>query len=316
MLSNQIGLAPRLFSSYSKRLVAIDYHYFTSNDLIYPDLEVSYESLQAQIKIISRNCRLGSPVETLEDLFAGKLTSEKQSLIITIDDADSSLIDALISFDSFNMPLILFAPVGLCLPESHLDGLRSRCLHMYKYLNLSEIPEPYSCLANAEEYFDFIINSSLTDLDIFHRLIRDIHRERSVILERSLLTIEQLKDVIAAKKCIVSSHTMSHSILSELPSEWMKWEITRASEVIGQIGGDIRLFAYPYGYKKSYNQNVKDTLVNAGVKYAFTTTSSLTKKNSDPLSIGRAPMLNYKEKSFVLGTVSGAFRIWDKLLLR
>mgnify|MGYP000123716979 FL=1 len=96
----------------------------------------------------------------------------------------------------------------------------------------------------------------------------------------------------------------------------MKWEITRASEIIGQIGGDIRLFAYPYGYKKSYNQNVKDTLEKAGVKYAFTTTSSLTKQKSDPLSIGRAHMLNYKEKSFVLGTVSGAFRIWDKLLLR
>ena len=78
----------------------------------------------------------------------------------------------------------------------------------------------------------------------------------SFILERNLLTIQQLKDIIKTKKVIVSSHSMSHSILSELPSDWMKWEIERSSGIVRQIGGDIRLFAYPYGYKRSYNQKV------------------------------------------------------------
>ncbi len=316
MLSNKLGLAPRLLSSYSKRLAVIDYHYFTSKDLIYPDLEVSYESLEAQLEIISRNCRLRPPVETLEEIFSGKMKSEEQSLIITIDDADKTLLEALTFFNEFKIPLVLFAPVGLCLSENESDGLRSRCLHMYKYLSLFDFPDPYSQLVNADKYFDFIINSSFKDLDKLYKIIRSIERESSVILERKLLTIQQLKDIIESQNIIVASHTMSHSVLSELPTDWMKWEISRSSEIISQIGGDIRLFAYPYGYKKSYNQNVKNTLENAGVKYAFTTTSSLTKQNSDHLSIGRASMLNYKERSFVLGTVSGAFRIWDRLLLR
>ena len=316
MLSNKLGLAPRALSSFSKRLVVIDYHYFTSKDLIYPDLEVSYESLEAQLEIISRNCRLRPPVETLEDLFSGRMKSEEQSLVITIDDADKSLLDALNFFHEFKIPFVLFAPVGLCLSENELDGVRSRCLSMYKYLSLPDLPEPYSLLTNADKYFDFIINSSFIDLEKFYKLIRPIQRERSIILERNLLTIQQLKDIIETNKIIISSHTMSHSILSELPSDWMKWEISRSLEIIRQIGGDTRLFAYPYGYKKSYDKNVKNTLENAGVKYAFMTTSSLTKQNSDHLAIGRASMLNYKESSFVLGTVSGAFRIWDKLLLR
>ncbi|WP_269623458.1 polysaccharide deacetylase family protein [Prochlorococcus marinus] len=316
MICNKIGLAPRLLSDYSKRLVAIDYHYFTNKDVEYDGLEVNYKNLINQLEIINRNCKLRSPIDSLNDLFNGKLQSNKQNLIVTIDDADISILNALPIFEEYNIPLILFAPVGLCLPQNDSDGLRSRCLHMYKYVNKTDINLHYPNLISSKEYFDYIVNSNFRDLDRFYSLIKSIRSEKTIILERKLMSLEQLKKIIDNNNFIVASHTMSHSVLSELPAEWMEWEISRASSIIQQLGGDTRFFAYPYGYKSSYNKDVKDVLKKYGVKYAFTTTSSLSKKESDPLSIGRASMLDFNEKSFVLGTVSGAFRLWDKLLMR
>ena len=44
--------------------------------------------------------------------------------------------------------------------------------------------------------------------------------------------------------------------------------------------------------------------------------SKIIEKNSDLLSLGRAPMLNFHNKDYVFGSAYGAFHYWDKILQR
>ena len=109
---------------------------------------------------------------------------------------------------------------------------------------------------------------------------------------------------------------MSHNTLAELPDNWLKWEIKKSTEYIKDLKGKYNLFAYPFGHKQSYNLKVKKLLHKEGIKYAFSTSSKRIEKNSDLLSLGRAPMLNFHNKDYVFGSAYGAFHYWDKILQR
>ena len=64
------------------------------------------------------------------------------------------------------------------------------------------------------------------------------------------------------------------------------------------------------------NVKVQKILHEEGIKYAFSTSSTIIKKNSNYLSLGRAPMLNFANKAYVCGSALGAFDYWDKILNR
>ena len=87
-------------------------------------------------------------------------------------------------------------------------------------------------------------------------------------------------------------------------------------EYIKDLKGKYDLFAYPFGHNQSYSLKVKKLLHDEGIKYAFTTSSKIIEKNSDLLALGRAPMLNFDNKDYVLGSAYGAFHYWDKILQR
>ena len=103
---------------------------------------------------------------------------------------------------------------------------------------------------------------------------------------------------------------MSHNSLAELPDNWLKWEIKKSTEYIKDLKGKYDLFAYPFGHKQSYNLNVKKILHEEGIKYAFSTSSKIIEKNSDLLSLGRAPTkLNFDNKDYVCGSAYMVFII-------
>ena len=313
------SLAYKIFLSKNKRfrnnLVALDYHYFTDNLITYPKLglEVSYSALDKQLKIFSE---FFEPLETdfaLRTFFKKKTYNSKPGILISIDDADKSIKYALKYFIKYQIPITIFIPVGLCIDKNKEDGKRSRILCRYRELfsNSERLT-----LEEKSKFFDRITNSSLQQLDEYELKLGFPRKENNITASRELLSLEEIEEISKNPLVTIASHSMSHNSLAELPDNWLKWEIKKSTEYIKDLKGKYNLFAYPFGHKQSYNLKVKKLLHKEGIKYAFSTSSKRIEKNSDLLSLGRAPMLNFHNKDYVFGSAYGAFHYWDKILQR
>ena len=305
-----------IFREQSNKIVAIDYHYFFQGKSIeYEDLEVAYDVLEKQLNIISSKCDVINALDGLNQIFNSKTyIRNKLKVIITIDDADISIKKAIQIFCKFNFPIILFVPIGLCLEKNSIDAKRSLCFLYYSELiNKLDFGEK---MDNKKEFYNKIISSSSELLDIYLNQLLNLPRNKSITGSRKLLSIDELRALSLIPNITISSHSMSHSILSELPLEWLRWEIKSSQKYIKEINGDTSLFCYPFGYKYSFSKLVQSILIENGVKYSFTTVSTVINKKSIPLALGRIGMLNYSDRGYVMGTVKGAFQLWDILLKR
>ena len=313
------SLAYKIFfskkKSFGNNLVALDYHYFVNNSITYPKLglEVSYSVLEKHLRIFSE---FFEPLETnfaLKSLSKKKSNNSKPGIIISIDDADKSISYALNYFVKYQIPITLFIPVGLCIDENNEDGKRSRILCRYRELFPSS--EKLS-LSEKSKFFNRIINSSLQELYEYELKLGSPKKENNITASRELLSIKEIEEISKNPLVTIASHSMSHNSLAELPDNWLSWEIKKSTEYIKDLKGKYDLFAYPFGHKQSYNLKVKKFLYEEGIKYAFSTSSKIIKKNSDLLSLGRAPMLNFDSKDYICGSACGAFHYWDKILQR
>lgn len=313
---NFLSLFNIFFRRKPYKIMAIDYHYFFKGKSIeHEDLEVSYDVLKNQLDIISSECDFLNAVDILNQTFKSKTHTQNKNIVITtIDDADISIKEAIPIFCKLNIPIVLFVPIGLCLEKESIDAKRSLCFLYYSELiNKSDFGEN---MDNKKEFYEKIITASNELLDLYLNQLSKSPRNYSITGSRKFLSINELKELSLIPNITISSHSMSHSILSELPLKWLRWEIQKSQQYIKEINGEPTLFCYPFGYKRSFNKLVQSLLTENGVKYAFSTISTSIDKQSNPLALGRVGMLNFSDKGYVLGTIRGAFQLWDTLLRR
>ncbi len=311
---NKLGVAPPVFKSNSNRIVAIDYHYFSRTRVNLEDLEVALSVLDKQLKIISTQCNAQETLYALNMLKKEEHNSDRPCVIISIDDADQTVSEAVPYFVKYRIPLILFVPVGLCLGIGQLDGLRSKCFSLYHESNniSKSLPE----FANKNIFFEKIMSLNYTNLKSLYYELMNLPRDISVILQRNLLSLSKIQSLNENPLITISSHSMSHCVMADLPESWMNWEIYQSNKYIKELNGNTEIFAYPYGYKKSYNELTKSLLKKNGVKYAFSTSSRVLTPSTQNYNLGRISMLNFMDKSYVMGTAGGAFEYWDRILGR
>ncbi|MDC3168115.1 polysaccharide deacetylase family protein [Prochlorococcus sp. AH-716-D22] len=299
--------------NYTKDLVALDYHFFTDSEISLPGLEVSYSVLDKQLKLLSEFFK---PLETdagLRSFFKKQVNKDKPGVLISIDDADKSIKFALKYFIKYQIPVVLFIPLGLCIDKNIKDGKRSRILCRYHELFPHHKELTFH---DKSKFFDLIINSSIEELSEYELRLGPPSKKINVTASRKLLSFKEIEVIARNPLVTIASHSMSHNSLAELPDNWLKWEIQQSRKYIKALNGNHKLFAYPFGHKKSYNKKVKKLLQDEGIQYAFSTSSKKIRGNSDLLSLGRAPMLNFDGKPYVCGSAYGAFHYWDKILQR
>ena len=301
--------------SFDNNIVALDYHYFTDNAINYPKLglEVSYSVLDKQLKIFSE---FFEPLETdfaLRTFLKKQSNNSKPGILISIDDADKSIKYALKYFIKYQIPITLFIPIGLCIDKDKKNGKISRILCRYRELFTTS---ERLTLKEKSKIFERIINSSIQQLCEYELKLGSPKKENNITASRELLSLKEIEEIAKNPLVTIASHSMSHNSMAELPDNWLKWEIKKSTEYIKDLKGKYDLFAYPFGHKQSYNLKVKKLLHEEGIKYAFSTSSKIIEKNSDLLSLGRAPMLNFDNKDYVCGSAYGAFHYWDKILQR
>ena len=313
----------KLFSSFlyktflcklkTNNVIALDYHYFTNSNIEIPGLEVSYSTLDSHLNLFST---LFDPQDTmfcLKNLGKNINQNKKQRIIISIDDADRSVIFALHYFQKYNIPVVLFVPIGMVLNDDDINGKRSKILCRYKEL----FPENKNIsLSDKEKLFNEIINAGINQLTEYEIQLGKPNIRKNITSTRNLLSIQDLEEINKNPLFTIASHSMSHNCLSELPDKWLHWEIKKSSEYIKDLGGNEKLFAYPFGHKNSYDKKVQNVLLQEGIQYSFSTSSIFINEKSNHLQLGRAPMLNFNQKSYVCGSACGAFHYWDKILNR
>ena len=89
------------------------------------------------------------------------------------------------------------------------------------------------------------------------------------------------------------AHTVSHPILSRLSLEEAGQEIMDSKNAIEKhIVGNVRLFAYPNGSRKDFNQAIKDFLKNNQFQCAVTTIWGTNDKETDLFELRRMNVEN------------------------
>lgn len=302
-----IGFKPNIFSPSQSIINVLNYHYFSKdlNGLVeLEDLEINIEILDQQLKFFSEEFN----VINVKDQDIKSLTSSsKPYLLLTIDDGDYSILEALKTFATYQIPAILFIPFGLCLPKDQPDAIKSRLFNIFASQNFS-----------IEEKKQFFATVSRNNIGANKNLLEKFLEiyPSNLNLKREKITMDQINELAHSNLFTISSHSMSHPVLSGLPKEWQKWEIDTAQKYVKKVGGNVNFFAYPFGYSKSFNALTKDILNEANISYAFTSRSRLRYADNAPYEIGRTGVHNISSTYYLRGLANGAFEIFDNILKR
>ena len=167
-----------------------------------------------------------------------------------------------------------------------------------------------------EDFFKKVECASMEELKLIYSELLPLRNNIDPISNRALLSIDVLKEMAKDPLITLGSHSMSHPVLSGIPEKWLDWELTTSVKYLQMVQGDNKYFAYPYGFKDSINNNVKNKLKELGVEYAFSTRSMAATSNSDSLELGRIGMLNFFNRRYLYGLAGRAFEVFDKILLR
>lgn len=304
-----------ILGNLGKKIVAIDYHLFVSDLVVGSDLEVSIKVLKKQLDVLQDMFTFLS-VNNLSCLKDGALNLRRPGVLITVDDADISLLDALPEFERRGIPIAVFAPVGLCLDRNTRDGVISRLLCAHE--ELSRARGFQAGLLEKAEFFSQLACMSISELE---QKLRSFTSELSQLainslLDRRFLGLAELSSLAAKDYVTVGSHTMSHPVLSTLPDCWLDWEISESSKYIAKINGDLSVFAYPFGFRGSFDERVETKLSQNSIEFSFTTRSRSIKETSHHLRLGRSQMCSFSDRGYVIGTASGVFKYWDTILRR
>ena len=82
--------------------------------------------------------------------------------------------------------------------------------------------------------------------DVFCRQLADA--KRSIHLDRSSMTVDELKTISAHPLVSIQSHTVNHPILTNVPDDVLKNELTESKKILESLcNSEIFAFSYPNG---------------------------------------------------------------------
>ncbi|MGA2435813.1 MAG: polysaccharide deacetylase family protein [Bryobacteraceae bacterium] len=308
-LLSKLRMAPCDWATPGRHCTVLNFHYFsTGTPSSY--LEVSAKSIAIQLEVLRSEFRVVALKDAALSLIGRQSLSAVHPVVaLSIDDGCSSFDTVLSKFERFAIPVTLFVPVGLCLPEESMDGLRSWCLRYYSGL----LGGPEVAGASGSVFFEAVMSAREDELRSQLARLRDAARWPDPICGRRLFIFGDLRRLAQHPLVTVASHSMSHQVLSALPEAWCRWEVETAARYVKDAGGDVELFAYPYGHPRAFNETTRKLLSLAGIRYAFTTMATRLSAASDPFAIGRASMFEGTSSDYIRGTAGGAFELWDTL---
>jgi peptidoglycan/xylan/chitin deacetylase (PgdA/CDA1 family) len=121
-------------------------------------------------------------------------------------------------------------------------------------------------------------------------VVRETHRP---------MTVPEVQKLRDGDLISIGAHTMSHPVLSSLPIDAQRKEISGSRNLLEDIvGHSVTSFAYPYGRESDYTQESVTAVADAGFELAFSTSSGLIGKKSEPFRLPRIYVGNWDGDAF------------------
>lgn len=128
-------------------------------------------------------------------------------------------------------------------------------------------------------------------------------------LERSSMTIDELKSIAANPLVTIQSHTVNHPILTNISEETLEKELSESKQTLQElVGYPVDVFSYPNG---NVGQREIEALKKTGYRFAFTTQAlPFDVGNLNPYLLPRMAMNVHGGKYDNLAKLTG---VWYKL---
>ncbi len=127
---------------------------------------------------------------------------------------------------------------------------------------------------------------------------------------RPIMDWQQVRELHAAGWTI-GSHSLTHPRLAGLPEEEARRELCESrAELEQQLGGAVRLLAYPYGTAHTVSIRDQRLAAQAGYRAAFMDMTAPITRGSDPLSLPRSKVLGTDSFPVVRASLRGEMDLW------
>lgn len=147
-----------------------------------------------------------------------------------------------------------------------------------------------------------------TELEFYKDLAKI---KADTLMERSAMTVDELKQFAKSSLVTIQSHTVNHPILTNLSDETLNKELTESKQILeGLAGYSIDVFSYPNG---NVGQREIDALKDAGYRYAFTTKAdAFNVEDYNPYLLPRMAMNTHGGKYDNLAKLTGIWYRFQK----
>lgn len=224
-------------------------------------------------------------LQELEELLEKKRLPEERVAYISFDDGWRSNLDLLPICEKYNASITVFVATGPLTAGNYWWEYAVKKLGRPKMLELKKLPE--------KEFY-----ARLSEI------------KKGLEIERSSMTVEELKQFAKHPFITIQSHTVNHPVLTTSTDKTLKMEVTESKKYLEDLlGKTIDVFSFPNG---NVGQREIDVLKEAGYRYAFTTqANSFSVEDYNPYLLPRNAMNNRGGKYDNLAKLTG---IWYRLM--
>lgn len=217
-------------------------------------------------------------------------TETTKLVFLCFDDGWKGNLDLMESINKFRIPVTIFVPSEIVETGNY----------WWEY-----------CFIKGQEKV-----SGIRKLNDFKKLPEDTFKEKISILkknyhlDRSCISLEELKRISENELVTIGSHTNTHPVLINCSYETQFYELSESKRIFSQwLNKDVDYLAYPNG---DYNEDTVKIAKSCGYKLCFTIKpGTIDVNNVDPFAIPRNALYDiggyYENISKILG-------IWQKFI--
>ncbi len=279
------------------------HHIFGDDERVPPDFydlgETHYASaFKKQIQWLNRNTHVLS-MDDLLQILAGETTIKGPYSMITFDDGYlNNYKQAFPLLKSEGVPATFFIPAGL-INDRRLgwwDEIAYLVHHSKK--DSIEVVNKHFKLGNhagstMNQLNELVQFDSSLDLEHFFTDLSEVcevERPGSDVADKQLMTWAHLKEM-SQQGMNISSHTLTHEVLSRISEEKQHHELETSKRLIEkEIQKPVEALAYPVGTHKHFTETTKQLAEQVGYKVAFSFCTGSTNhcQKLSPFDIKRA----------------------------
>ena len=114
-----------------------------------------------------------------------------------------------------------------------------------------------------------------------------------------VMTVDELQRLGQSRWVTVGAHTINHPQLSSLSAPEQRKEIKGSKEQLESwLGGEVKVFSYPFGGRSDYTQETVQICRETGFAKAASVFPGQAHKWTDPFQVPRQPVRNWSVSQF------------------